>query len=102
MIANRVEKHIIKSNHKYYKLLDNFCFMSKNLYNFANYNVRQRFVKDNEWLKYNEMDKLFKQEDMCFDYRNMPTAQSAQQTLMLLEKNWSGHRKSLTVSTSEM
>jgi len=88
MKVNRVERHIIKINNKYYKLLDEYCFMSKNLYNFANYHIRKKFVEENKWLKYNKMDKLFKQEDMKFDYRNMPTAQSAQQTLRLLEKNW--------------
>ena len=44
MIVQRVEKHIIKENHKYYKMLDDFCFKSKNLYNFANYHVRQCFI----------------------------------------------------------
>ena len=31
--ATRVEKHIIKPNNKYYKILDEYCFKSKNLYN---------------------------------------------------------------------
>ena len=44
MIVQRVEKYIIKENHKYYKMLDDFCFKSKNLYNFANYRVRQCFI----------------------------------------------------------
>ena len=88
MIVARVEKHIIKLNNPYYKMLDEFCFKSKNMYNFANYNVRKRFIETNEWLKYNEMDKLFKQEGMNFDYRNMPMASSAQQCLKILEKNW--------------
>ena len=86
--TTRVEKHIIKENHKYYKMLDEYCFKSKNLYNFANYHVRKRFIESGEWLKYNEMDKLFKQEGKDFDYRNMPVASSAQQCLRLLEKNW--------------
>ncbi len=95
MIVNRVERHIIKHTNLYYKILDEFCFMSKNLYNFANYNVRKRFIEENKWLQYNEMDKLFKQENMDFDYRNMPTAQSAQQDLRLLEKNWKSFFKSI-------
>lgn len=86
--VTRVEKHIIKENHKYYKMLDEYCFRSKNLYNFANYHVRKRFIETGEWLKYNEMDKLFKQEGNDFDYRNMPISHSAQQCLRLLEKNW--------------
>ena len=44
MIVQRVEKHIIKSNNPYYSMLDDFCFKSKNLYNFANYRVRQCFI----------------------------------------------------------
>ena len=95
MIVNRVERHIIIPNNSYYKLLDEFCFKSKNLYNFANYNVRKRFIEENKWLQYNEMDKLFKQENMDFDYRNMPTARTAQQCLKLLDKNWKSFFKSI-------
>lgn len=95
MIVQRIEKHIIKSNNPYYVMLDEFCFKSKNLYNFANYHVRKRFIENNEWLKYNEMDKLFKQENMNFDYRNMPISHTAQQCLRLLEKNWKSFFKSI-------
>ena len=95
MKSQRVERHIIYSNNKYYAMLDDFCFKSKNLYNFANYHVRQRFIKNGEWLRYNEMDKHFKQEDKDFDYRNMPTAQSSQQCLRLLEKNWKSFFKTI-------
>jgi putative transposase len=84
----RVEKHIIKDSHSYFKLIDEFCFMSKNLYNFANYQVRQEFIANKKYLNYNEIEKLVKIKDSDFDYRNMPTAQSAQQTLKLLDKNW--------------
>lgn len=44
MLVQRVEKHQINFNSEYYSLLDNFCFMSKNLYNYANYQVRQCFI----------------------------------------------------------
>lgn len=43
---NRVEKHIIKSNNKYYNMLDEFCFKSKNLYNQGNYIIRQEFINN--------------------------------------------------------
>lgn len=88
MKVQRVEKHIIRKNHPYYTMLDGFCFKSKNLYNFANYQIRQKFCLTGEFINYNIMDKLLKQKDMDFDYRNMPTAQSSQQCLRLLEKNW--------------
>ena len=93
--ATRVEKHIIKSNNKYYKILDEYCFKSKNLYNFANYHIRKTFIGTGEWLRYNKLDKMLKQKDMDFDYRNMPTAQSSQQCLKLLDKNWKSFFKSI-------
>ena len=95
MTVQRVEKHFISENNPYYLMLDEFCFKSKNLYNFANYHVRKRFIETGEWLKYNEMDKLFKQENMDSDYRNMPISHSAQQCLRLLEKNWKSFFKSI-------
>ena len=85
---NRVEKHIIKSNNKYYNLLDEFCFKSKNLYNYANYIIRQEFVNNGNWIRYDELDKIVKNKENDFDYRNMPLGSSAQQCLKLLDKNW--------------
>ena len=86
--AQRVERHIIKSSDKYFSLLMNFCHMSKNLYNHANYLVRNQFFEEGTWLRYNTLDKLLKQDAEYPDYKSMPTAQSAQQTLRLLDKNW--------------
>lgn len=69
--------------------------MSKNLYNFANYNIRKQFIEEGKYISYNKMDLLLKQKDMDFDYRNMPTAQSAQQCLKLLDKNWQSFFKTI-------
>lgn len=85
---NRVEKHIIKSSNKYYNLLDEFCYKSKNLYNYANYIIRQEFVNNGKWIRYNDLDKILKQEGNNFDYRNMPLVNTSQQCLRLLDKNW--------------
>lgn len=95
MKANRVERHIIYPKNPYYKMLDEYCFKSKNLYNFANYQIRQKFCSESKYISYNQMDKLLKQEGMNTDYRNMPTAQSAQQTLRLLDKNWKSFFKAI-------
>lgn len=85
---NRVEKHIIKSNNKYYNMLDEFCFKSKNLYNQANYIIRQEFINNGKWIRYNELDKILKKENNDYDYRNMPCSATSQQCLRLLDKNW--------------
>ena len=88
MIVQRVEKHLIKQNNDYYPMLCDFAHKAKNLYNHANYLVRNEFVKNNRWIRYVEMDKVLKTDTEFDDYKQMPTAQSAQQTLRLLEKNW--------------
>lgn len=92
---NRVEKHIIKSNNKYYNLLDEFCYKSKNLYNCANYIIRQEFINNGKWIRYNDLDKLLKQEGNNFDYKNMPLASTSQQCLKLLDKNWKSFFQSI-------
>ena len=46
MGANRVEKYRVKqSNKKFYNVIDKICFDSKNLYNSANYIIRQKFIE---------------------------------------------------------
>lgn len=92
---NRVEKHIIKLNNKYYSLLDEFCYKSKNLYNYANYTIRQEFVNNGKWLRCNDLDKLLKKEGNNFDYRNMPLATTSQQCLRLLDRNWKSFFQSI-------
>ena len=93
--ARRVERHIIKSSDKYFSLLMNFCHLSKNLYNHANYLVRNQFFEEGTWLRYNTLDKLLKQDIKYPDYKSMPTARSAQQTLRSLDKNWKSFFKSI-------
>lgn len=95
MIVRRVEKHIIKKSNPYYLMIDEFCFQAKNLYNHANYLVRQIFCEEAKWLRYNDLDKLLKSDIEYPDYKNMPTAQSAQQILRLLDKNWTSFFKSI-------
>lgn len=95
MIVQQVEKHMIKKNHSYYDMFCEFTHQSKNLYNHANYLVRKEFVETGKWLRYSQLDKRLKQDLDYPDYVNMPGAQSAQQTLRLLDKNWKSFFKSV-------
>ena len=95
MVVQRVEKHILKQNNKYYSMIDDFCLKAKNLYNHANYIVRQTFCSTNKWIRYQDLDSMLKKDKAYPDYANMPTAQSAQQTLRLLDKNWISFFKSI-------
>ena len=95
MIVTRVEKHILKQNNEYYSLIDDFCLKAKNLYNHANYIIRQEFCSSNKWIRYSDLDSMLKKDKDYPDYANMPTAQSAQQILRLLDKNWTSFFKSI-------
>ena len=87
-MVSRTEKHIIKSSDNHFYLILSFCQQSKNLYNHANYLIRQEFMKNKKLIKYTDLDKILKADEEYSDYQNMPTAQSAQQILRLLDKNW--------------
>lgn len=91
----RVEKHIIKRTDKHFSMLMDFCHMSKNLYNHANYLARKEFTDNDKWLRYGELNKILRTDTEYPDYKNMPTAQTAQQILRLLDKNWKSFFKSI-------
>ncbi|MDJ0518926.1 MAG: transposase [Trichodesmium sp. MO_231.B1] len=79
-----VERHIIQPTHRFYPEIDRLCFLSKNLYNYANYLVRQSFIFEKTNNSYYDLQKtLFTQAD----YQAMPVKVS-QQILMILDRNW--------------
>ena len=66
MLVRRVEKHTIKYNSPYYQMFCDFTHKSKNLYNHANFIVRNEFIKNGKWIRYDELDKILK-ADLEFD-----------------------------------
>lgn len=80
-----VEQHIISVNDKRYKDLDRICFLSKNLYNAALYEIKQEFLRTGKWIRYASLDRKLRDEDN-FDYRAI-SASSSQLILMTLDKN---------------
>lgn len=91
MKVNRVEQHVIKKNNPIYKTVDEYCFKSKNVYNYANYIVRQEFIKNGKWIRTNELDKMCQSAD-C--YKELGS-QAAQKIIQLLDKNWKSFFKSI-------
>ena len=81
------EKHIIKSTNEHFVEADELAFKSKNLYNAANYVIRQNFIFGWGYLNYNEMNRLMKSHEA---YKALP-AKVSQQVLMLLDKNWKSY-----------
>lgn len=78
------EKHIIKSTDHKFLEIDALAFKSKNLYNAANYTIRQSYTFGWGYINYNQMDKLMKSHEA---YKALP-AKVSQQILMVLDRNW--------------
>ncbi|MGB3511570.1 MAG: hypothetical protein WBA93_20500 [Microcoleaceae cyanobacterium] len=79
-----VERHIIQKNHRFYPEIDRLCFLSKKIYNYANYLVRQSLIFEKIYLSYYDLQKTLSTQ---VDYKAMP-AKVSQQILMILERNW--------------
>lgn len=84
MKAIRCEQHIIKTCSDFGKFIDDYCYKSKNLYNYANYIVRQEFINNGEWLRYNTVRHMTKDSE---PYKNIGS-NTGQETLRILDKNW--------------
>ncbi len=80
----QVERHIVKKNNPIWQQIDQLCFLSKNLYNYANYLVRQSFIFNKTYLGFNQVYHLVKDKP---DYQALPRKVS-QQVLKVLDKNW--------------
>lgn len=91
MKANRIEQIIIKPDHPKYKAIDQQCYHSKNLYNEANYTIRQEFINNGNYIKYYDMNKDFKTHE---NYK-LTFSQPANCTLRLLDKNWKSYFRAI-------
>ena len=69
-------------------MLEEKCHVAKNIYNHGNYLIRQEFTKNGKWLRYVEVEKLVKNNLEYQDYWEWNLANSGQQVLRRLDKNW--------------
>jgi putative transposase len=79
-----VEQHILTRNDTRFEAVDRAAFAAKNLYNAANYLVRQSFIKHNLYLNYYHVHAQMKGHEA---YQALPRKVS-QQVLRMLDKNW--------------
>ena len=91
----RTQQIIITKNNKYWKQIDDLSFAVKNLYNAANYIVRQEFIKTSKekdqgardvahYINFYELDPMMQSLN---EYR-VVGSKIAQQTLRMLDRNW--------------
>lgn len=71
--------------------LSRLCHLAKNLYNQANYQYRQFFFNLEEFINYYDLQVILKEKE-C--YKQLP-AQTSQQILDLVIKNWKSYWASL-------
>jgi len=74
----------IRCDKQTYKLLRVLCHFSKNLYNYALYNLRQHYFKTRQYLRYESVYHLLKENE---NYRLLPS-QVAQQTLISVDETF--------------
>src|SRR5215469_9686665 len=79
-----VEQQLIRTADPRYAAIDAAAFASKNLYNQANYQIRQAFIHEGTYLPYAAIFHRIKHMD-C--YQALP-AKVANSILILLHKNW--------------
>jgi putative transposase len=87
MKVKRVERIWLKPSDD----LSKMCHLSKNLFNESNYLVRQEFFSTGKWTRYTTLADQLKTSE---NYRQLP-AQTAQQTLILVDKNWKSFFKAI-------
>ena len=79
-----VEQHCIGKGDPRYSVIDEAAFKSKNLYNAANYEIRQAFIHEGKYLNYTVIQRRMQSHEA---YKALP-AKVSQQVLVLLDKNW--------------
>jgi len=85
------EQHIITKDDPRFSVLDNACFLSKNLYNATLYELRQHFFATRKSLSYETLANMMKSNP---DYCALPRKVS-QQVVMQACGDWSNFWASL-------
>ena len=79
-----VEQHLIRRSDPRFAIIDRAAFASKNLYNQANYQIRQAFIQEGKYLPYAEIfHRLKTHEAYCALPRKVSNS-----ILIQLHKNW--------------
>jgi len=97
LIAIRSERHLIKKSNPMWKTIDHYCFQAKNVYNAANYIVRQEFINNKKWIRYYKLDKIMRNNSVYYELGS----QASQMVLRLLDKNWKSFFNGIKIYSKE-
>jgi putative transposase len=84
MMMQLVEQHVIAPDDPRFAEIDAAAFASKNLYNLANYTVRQAYINEGRYIPFGPLYRLLKDSDA---YHALP-AKVAQWTLKQVDHDW--------------
>ena len=93
-----VEQHTISKSDPRYSMIDAAAFASKNLYNAANYELRQAFIHQGRFISCNQLDKRMQSHEA---YRALP-AKVAQWVLKGLVNNWTSFFEALAATSKDL
>src|SRR5579859_7276060 len=83
------EQHIISKSDPRWQAIDQAAWYSKNIYNAANYRVRQAYLKEGRYSPYAVLEKQFKQKDLLSD-QQLPL-KVVQHVLRQLDHDWQSY-----------
>ena len=89
----RVEQHVIEKTLPHFRAIDEMALASKNLWNLANYHVRQSFIFQHTYLNNADIFHLLKQTEA---YKALP-AKVANQVLVQLHGSWTAFFEAMEV-----
>ena len=91
------ERHSITRFHSFFAEIDALAYCSKNVYNRANYCIRQKFIHEGIYIGYSQINNQLKEEE-C--YQALP-AKVSQQILRKLDLNWKSFFKAISSYNQE-
>ena len=91
--VQRVERHIIRKGRYNYQEIQTTCHLSKNLYNYVNYILRQSFFETGSIPSGYEISSQLARENQA-DFRALP-AQVSQQTIKVIFEAWQSFFRAL-------
>lgn len=91
MVIVRTEQQIITKQHPKWLFINEMCGHTKDLYNYANYLIRQEFTQNRQYIKYREINFNLKSHELYKSCMSQP----ANCVLRRLDKNWKSFFKAI-------
>ena len=86
-----VEHHVVKPSDKFYDILSDYCVLSRNLYNHANYILRHQFFNKERLSTAAQLKKRLKVDKEYPDFKVMKSSHTAFNTLKRLREAWASY-----------